>query len=136
MRYPWLEAYLLGKKGVHKDFKAEWNWDRYLIGDKMFAAVCYGQNQEPVYITLKLPPLEGDFLRGQYEDIIPGYYMNKVHWNSIKADGAVPEDVVKTMLDHAYEALLSGFSRKKRMELLADGGKERRGCEEDSAAGG
>ena len=56
--------------------------------------------------------------------------------NLLAAAGVKPEDVVKTMLDHAYEALLSGFSRKKRMELLADGGKERSGCEEDSAAGG
>ena len=120
MKYPWISEYLLAKKGVHKDYKAEWNWDRYLIADKMFAAVCYGEDQQPVYITLKLDPMEGDFLRQQYEDIIPGYYMNKVHWNSIKADGAVPEDVVKILLDHAYAVLLSGFSKKKRAEILGD----------------
>ena len=120
MKYPWIEEYLLEKKGVRKDYKAEWNWDRYLIGDKMFAAVCYGDNHQPVYVTLKLDPMEGDFLRRQYEDIIPGYYMNKVHWNSVKADGAVPEDVVKILLDHSYDLLLSTFSKKKRMEILGD----------------
>ena len=54
----------------------------------MFAAVCLDDaTGKPVYITCKLNPAEGDFLRRQYEDIIPGYYMNKVHWNSVKAEG-------------------------------------------------
>lgn len=57
----------------------------------MFAAICLDETNEnkPVYITLKLEAMDGDFLRQQYEDIIPGYYMNKVHWNSIKPDGEV-----------------------------------------------
>ena len=37
-----------------------------------------------------LDPDEGEFLRSQYEDIIPGYYCNKKHWNSVKPDGNVP----------------------------------------------
>ena len=44
MKYGWLDEYLLAKKGVRKDFKAEWNWLRYMVGDKMFAAVCYDDN--------------------------------------------------------------------------------------------
>ena len=41
---------------------------RYQIGEKMFAAICRDDNDKPYYITLKLDPLEGDFLRKQYED--------------------------------------------------------------------
>ncbi len=82
MRYIWMDEYLLSKIGVIKDLQKDWNWIRYQIGGKMFAAICLGENDEPYYITLKLEPFEGDFLRQQYEDIIPGYYMNKTHWNS------------------------------------------------------
>ena len=118
MKYTWMEEYLLKKKGVHKDFKAEWNWERYLIEDKMFAAVCYDDQNRDVYITLKLNPAEGDFLRQQFEDIIPGYYMNKVHWNSVRTDGAVPDDLLKEMLDKSYALVLAGFSKKKQQEIL------------------
>ena len=62
---------------------------------KMFTAICLDDEDKPYYITLKLEPLESEFFRKQYEEIIPGYYMNKVHWNSIKADGAVPNFICK-----------------------------------------
>ena len=68
MRYTWIDDYLLAKRGVTKDHKKEWNWIRYQIGGKLFAAVCLNEEDEPYYITLKLEPEEGDFLRMQYED--------------------------------------------------------------------
>lgn len=120
MRYTWIDDFLMAKKGVTKDLKKEWNWVRYQIGGKMFAAVCLGEDGKPYYITLKLEPMEGEFLRTQYEDIIPGYYMNKVHWNSVNPDGAVPDDLLKDMLEKSYRLVLSGFSRKKQAEILGD----------------
>ena len=120
MRYTWMDEYLLGKKGVTKDLQKDWNWIRYQIGGKMFAAICLGENDEPYYITLKLKPSEGDFLRQQYEDILPGYYMNKIHWNSIKPDGEVPDDLLKDLLDKSYQLVLGGFSKKKQQEILEE----------------
>jgi predicted DNA-binding protein (MmcQ/YjbR family) len=120
MRYTWLDEFLLAKKAVNKDYKEEWGWHRYMISDKLFAAVCCNGDGEPVYLTLKLDPLEGEFWRKQYEDIIPGYYMNKIHWNSIKVDGEVPDDLVKELLDKSYSLILGGFSKKKQAELLKD----------------
>lgn len=115
MRYTWLDEYLLAKTGVTKDHKKEWNWIRYQIGGKMFAAVCLN---EACYINLKLEPEEGAFLRTQYEDIIPGYYSNKVHWNSVKPDGAVPDDLLKDLLDKSYQLVFGGLSKKKQREIL------------------
>ncbi|MBQ8604842.1 MAG: MmcQ/YjbR family DNA-binding protein [Oscillospiraceae bacterium] len=121
MNYPWLDNYLMNKKAVSKDFKVEWNWDRYMIGGKMFAAVCYDDaTGKRKFITVKLEPLEGEFMRRQYDDIIPGYYMNKIHWNSISADGTVPDDTVREMLDKSYELILKSFSQKKQAELLSE----------------
>lgn len=119
MKYDWIDQTLLAKPGVTKDLQAEWNWIRYKIGDKMFAAICLDDDTgKAVYITLKLDPAEGEFLRKQYEDIIPGYYMNKVHWNSVKADGAVPDELLKEMLEKSYRLVLGSFSKKKQCELL------------------
>lgn len=119
MKYQWMDEFLLSKQGVTKDLKKEWNWIRYLIGDKMFAAICLDEKDEPYYITLKLEPSEGEFLRTQYEDIVPGYYMNKMHWNSIRPDGQVPDDLLKDLLDKSYQLVLEGFSKKRQKEILA-----------------
>lgn len=123
MKYEWIDEYLLKKKGVTKDLQKDWNWVRYLLENKMFAAVCLDGEDKPYYITLKLNPVEGDFLRQQYEDIIPGYYMNKMHWNSVKADGNVPDELLKDMLDKSYGLVLGGFSKKKQKEILGCGSK-------------
>lgn len=118
MKYEWIDEYLLQKKGVTKDIQEEWNWIRYHIGGKMFAAICRDDDNNPVYITLKLDPLEGNYLRDQYEDIIPGYYMNKTHWNSVKADGEVPDDVMKDLLDKAYTIVFENLTKKMQKEIL------------------
>lgn len=120
MKYNWIDEYLLKKKGVTKNLQADWNWIRYCIDDKMFVAICLDGEDEPYYINVKTDPQESIYLREQYEDIIPGYYSNKVHWNSIKADGEVSDDVVKHLLDESYELVLGGFSKKKQREILGE----------------
>ena len=117
MKYDWIDTFLMVKKGVTKDLQKDWNWIRYQIGGKMFAAVCLDPDDKPYYITLKLDPVEGDFLRSQYDDIIPGYYMNKMHWNSVRADGNVPDNLLKDMLDKSYDLVLHSFSKKKQAEI-------------------
>lgn len=119
MKYDFIDDFLLSKKGVTKDFQADWNWIRYKVDDKMFVAVCLNSDNKPKYITLKLNPIDGEFFRNTYEDIIPGYYMNKIHWNSIKADGDVPENVVKDLLDKSYTEILNKLTKKKRAEILS-----------------
>ena len=118
MRYLWIDEYLMKKPGVTKDLQPEWNWIRYQIGGKMFAAVLLDEHDRPYYINLKLKPEEGDFYRRQFEDVIPGYYSNKQHWNSIKPDGAVPDDLLRQLLDKSYALVLGGFSKAKQREIL------------------
>lgn len=120
MPYPWIDDYLLQKPGVTKDLQPDWNWIRYQIGGKLFAAVCLDDQDQPYYITLKLNPAEGDFLRGQYEDILPGYYMNKTHWNSVRAQGSVPDDLLRNLLDEAYRLVLYALPKKKQREITGE----------------
>ncbi len=119
LKYGWLDEYLMSKPGVTRNIQTDWNWIRYCIEDKMFAAICMDWDNVPVYITLKLDPMEGDFLRCQYEDIIPGYYMNKTHWNSVKAGGNINDDLLKDMLDKSYGLVLGSFSKKKQREIAS-----------------
>lgn len=110
MKYPWIDEYLMAKRGVTKDLQEEWNWIRYHIGGKMFASVLLDDSNQPYYINLKLEPMEGELMRQQYPDIIPGYYSNKQHWNSVKPDGEIPDDLLKHWLDRSYELVLNGLS--------------------------
>lgn len=119
MRYLWMDEYLLAKPGVTKDLQESWNWVRYHVGGKMFAAICLDNENKPYYINLKLEPSEGEFFRAQYKDIIPGYYSNKRHWNSIAPDGEVPDELLKDMLDQSYALVLGGFSKKRQQEILS-----------------
>lgn len=116
-KYPWLYDYLTSKKGVVPDYKPEWDWTRFFINGKMFAAFC-AAGTENALINVKCEPDFNFMLRSTYpDDIIPGYYMNKEHWNSIKINGNVPDDVVKEMCDRGYNLILNSFSKKVRAEI-------------------
>ena len=116
MKYEWLDSYLLEKPGAEKDYKLEWNAYRYMIRGKMFVMFGGDKHGKPIY-TFKLEPDFGQFLRQQHKEIVPGYYMNKDHWNSLYIDGDVPDDVVKEMADRAYNVLLSSLPRKVQAEI-------------------
>ena len=118
MRYHWLDPYLCAKRSVTKDLQPVWNWVRYKLGGKMFAAICLDEKNQPYYINLKADPAEAEFLREQYADILPGYYSDKRTWISIQPDGAVPDDLLRDLLDRAYRLMLQGFSKKRQRELL------------------
>jgi len=119
MDYSWLDAYLIGKPGVQKDYKPEWEAHRYMLGGKMFAMHGGDKEGAPIF-TFKLDPALGRLLRQEYKDIVPGYYMNKEHWNSLYLEGEVPETVVRNMADECYAAGLKNLSQKLRRQLLGE----------------
>ena len=116
MKYEWIDSYCLAKKGAEKDYKLEWQATRYMIRGKMFAMQGGDKYGKPI-ITVKLEPAFGSLLRQQYQDIVPGYYMNKEHWNSLYLDSDVPDEVLKDMLDKSYQILLNSFSQKVQKEI-------------------
>lgn len=116
MNYDWLDEYCVSKKNVEKDYKLEWEATRYMIKGKMFAMLGGDKYNKPI-ITVKLEPMFGQILREKYSDIIPGYYMNKEHWNSLYLEGQVPVEVLKDMLDKSYDIILHSFSKKVQNEL-------------------
>lgn len=77
-----------------------------------------GKEGKPYYINLKLNPMEGEFLRSAYQDILPGYYSDKQWWNSVRPDGAVPDSLLREMLDKSYGLVLEGLSKKAQRLAL------------------
>lgn len=123
MKYEWLDEYCLEKQGVIKDFKEEWDATRYQVGGKLFAMVHENKEGLPI-ISLKLEPSYGDFLRQEYTDITPGYYLNKMHWNSLYLEGVVPDEIVKGMIDESYQLIFGALSKKLQKEIMGGLGEQ------------
>ncbi len=122
-KYEWLDAYLQAKTGTVKDYKLEWQWWRYQVGGKLFAATCQPGPEHKGYdcrelLTLKCDPLRSELLRAEFPDIIPGFYCDKRHWISVFLDGDVPEDVLRDLCDCSYRLVFGKLTKKLQRELL------------------
>ena len=117
MKYDFIQAYCLAKKGAEEDYKQEWDAIRYTIRGKMFALVGNDAEKNPI-ISVKHDPEYGAELREKYKDIIPGYYLNKSHWSSLFLTGNVPEEILKQLLDDSYDLIFNSLSKKIQNEIL------------------
>ena len=120
--YPWLDGYLMDKPGAEQDYKLEWQWQRYLVRGKMFAAVCqpdpkYEPHRGREMVILKCDPRLSEAFRAQYPDIVPGFYSDKTHWNSVYLDGGVPDGVLRDLCDQSYALVVSKLTKKVQREL-------------------
>lgn len=117
-----LQAFCLSLKGVTHDYQPEWQADRYHIGGKMFAMMGGDANRKPV-ITLKCDPQRAEELREMHEGIIPGYYMNKTHWNSIYLDADIPSSFVEELIEHSYQLVFQKLTKKSQHDILQNDSK-------------
>lgn len=117
MNYDWIDAYCLEKKGVTKDYQPEWQATRYFVGGKMFAMQGGDKNGRPIF-TMKLEPAFNELIRQQFEELVPGYYMNKMHWSSLYLDGNVPDETVRDLLERSYETGINALPKKVQKEIL------------------
>jgi len=87
----------------------------YKVCGKMFATL--GFEDEIGRMNLKCDPKRSLELRDQHEAIIPGYHMNKKHWNTLVLDGSLPANLVSELIGHSYELVLQGLPAKLRNSL-------------------
>ena len=117
MTYSEIEAYALTKPGVELSFPFDWETPVIKVSGKMFFL---GSPIEQVpRVNLKSLPEESLVLRDMFTSIIPGYHMNKEHWNSIYLDDSVPEEIQKRMVDESYRLVVRGLSKAQRETLAA-----------------
>jgi predicted DNA-binding protein (MmcQ/YjbR family) len=76
----------------------------YKAKDKMFALVA--EKSDPIRISLKCDPLLAETLREKYETVLPGYHLNKKHWNTIILTGQLPWDEVKDLINLSYRLVI------------------------------
>lgn len=113
-----IKQYCLSLAGSDYDFKEEWNAERALVGGKMYAMITHNKLAQPI-ITLKSLPENGRDLRLQYpEQITEGYYMNKVHWISIRRDQDIPVDLMKSLISDSYNLIWNSLSSKVKETLI------------------
>lgn len=113
-----LNDYLLSKPGAVKEYHRDFGVDRLLVGGKMFAMWGGDKHERPI-ITLKLEPANGERLRKEWPDaVIAGYYMNKVHWNSVYLEDQVPDELLREMIDESYRIIFAELPKKRQREIL------------------
>jgi predicted DNA-binding protein (MmcQ/YjbR family) len=87
----------------------------YKVLGRMFATL--GFEDEVGRMNLKCDPDRALELRDEFEAIIPGYHMNKKHWNTVVLNGSLAPKLVAELMEHSYDLVVAGMPRKLREEL-------------------
>jgi predicted DNA-binding protein (MmcQ/YjbR family) len=101
MTHKQVEEYLLSMPNAKLDYPFGENTAVYKVQDKMFALV--SEKSDPVSISLKCDPLLAETLREKYETVMPGYHLNKKHWNTIVLTGQLAWDEIQGLIRHSYD---------------------------------
>lgn len=88
----------------------------FKVKDKMFALL--SEYQGRLSINLKSDPQDAIELRDLFDDVIPGYHMNKRHWNTVFVDGGVPTGEIQRQIDCSYALVVKGLVKIKREALV------------------
>ena len=96
--------------------------DVFKVQGKMFATLaCRNTPQWGTcwHMNLKCEPNEALILRDIFSAVVPGYHMNKKHWNSVVIDDSIPEGELQRMMDNSYLLVLDSFSAKVKASLIS-----------------
>jgi predicted DNA-binding protein (MmcQ/YjbR family) len=101
--------YCLTKPGATEDTPFGPNVLVFKVSGKMFALAAL--DEVPPSVNLKCDPDLALDLRDRYEQITPGYHMNKKHWNTVQMDGGIPDTEVRRMIDHSYDLVAKALPK-------------------------
>ena len=104
--------YCLSKRGATEDTPFGPDDVVFKVAGKMFAIAAL--MEVPPRANLKCDPDLALELRDRYEQVTPGYHMNKKHWNTIERDGFIPEREIRDMIDHSYDLVVQSLPKAKR----------------------
>ena len=95
----------------------------FKIKKKMFGFLRYKNGI--AHINLKCKPDEAMVIRDIFEAVIPGYHMNKEHWNTVILNGTVPKEEIEKMIDTSYSLVVGNLKKSDRLALEVKYGKKR-----------
>jgi predicted DNA-binding protein (MmcQ/YjbR family) len=109
-------TYCLAKKEVTESLPFDNNTLVFKVCGKMFALADIDQFES---INLKCNPEKAIKLREQFDAVLPGYHMNKQHWNTVKMDNAVPDALLREWIDDSYDLVVQKLPKKDRERILS-----------------
>ncbi|MEU1405709.1 MmcQ/YjbR family DNA-binding protein [Streptomyces sp. NPDC005728] len=111
-----LRAFCLSFNAAVEDFPFNPDTSVFKVLGKMFALTHL--DGRPLTVNLKCDPEDAIRLRGQHDGlIVPGWHMNKRHWNTVTVDGGLPDRLVKELIEDSYDLVVAGLPRAERLRL-------------------
>ena len=107
-----LRKYTLSKPGVEESFPFGVETLVFKVNGKIFLLV--GLDRLPLQFNAKCDPERAIELRDQYSCIVPGYHMNKKHWNSVIIDNILTNKQLKELIDHSYDLVYKPAKQPKK----------------------
>lgn len=106
MNHKQVEDYVLSMPNAVLEYPFGKGVAVYKVKDKMFALIHEGS--KPVRLSLKCDPQLSEVLREKYESVMPGYHLNKKHWNTLVLSGQLGWEEVQGLIRHSYN-LVTGL---------------------------
>lgn len=107
--------YCLAKKGVTEAFPFDETTLVFKVGSKIFALT--DLEDKPFRANLKCDPERAIDLRERYESIIPGWHMNKTHWNTVIAGSDIDFKLFYELIDHSYELVFNSLKKSEKLAI-------------------
>lgn len=111
MNITFFREYCLSKPGTSEDTPFDENTLCFKVGGKIFAIIDIDLFES---VNLKCDPEKAIELREQYSGIVPGYHMNKKHWNTVMFGGSVSDRIILELVDHSYDLIVNSLPKKIR----------------------
>ncbi len=112
--------FCLSKKAVTEHFPFDEDTLVFKVGGKMFAlsSLKDWEAGQPS-VNLKCDPTNAEELRAQYVDIIPGYHMSKIHWNTVGVNVGVSDQLLQQLITDSYNLVFKSLTKKLQLEIKA-----------------
>ena len=110
-----LRGHCLSLRGAEETFPFGAETSVFKVSGKMFALSQPGADD--LRISLKCEPALAQQLREAHAEVIPGYHLNKRHWNTVLLEGSLPEQMIKNMIEDSYDLVVSGLPGRLRRAL-------------------
>ena len=114
-----LRTFCLSLDGAEETFPFGANTSVFKVGGKMFALSQL--EAESLRVSLKCEPDLAQTLRRDHPAVIPGYHLNKRHWNTVTIDGSVPDQMVLSLVEDSYALVVDGLPKRVRARLTGEG---------------
>jgi predicted DNA-binding protein (MmcQ/YjbR family) len=115
MRAVDLRRYCLSFQGAVETFPFNPETSVFRVGGKMFALSRLADR--PLKVSVKCEPELADQLRAVHSAVLPGYHLNKRHWNTVIIDGSLDQKMIKDMIEDSYDLVVSGLPEPDRRAL-------------------